>query len=206
MLKRSLTALFLLAGFQANASIISDYGKTDAASDGWSVLYQGTFNELPNMASILGGIASGTTYALASSSSTSTTTYDLFGSTSTNLLDIRGTTRNATTSADGAFWYWNNYTAGAVYGSLGFSDVATISQSSADIIAGDLRMSWHTINDSLRTGYRSGVNMSLQGAGAGDSWQRYVLVQSDVPEPSIIALFGLGLVGIGFSRKRKAQS
>jgi hypothetical protein len=48
--------------------------------------------------------------------------------------------------------------------------------------------------------------MGLQGSGAGDSWQRYVLVQSDVPEPSIITLFGLGLVGIGFLRKRKAQS
>jgi hypothetical protein len=204
MFKKLLPLLFLFAGFQANASIISDYGKTDAASDGWSVLYQGTFNELPNMASILGGIASGTTYALASSLSASTTTYDLFGSTTTNLLDIRGTTHNSTTAADGAFWYWNNYSWD--YGSLGFSDSASISQMSADTGSGDLRMSWHTVNDSLRTGYRSGVNMGLQGSGAGDSWQRYVLVQSDVPEPSIITLFGLGLVGIGFLRKRKAQS
>jgi hypothetical protein len=130
MFKKLLPIFFLFTGFQANASIISDYGKTDAASDGWSVLYQGTFNELPNMASILGGIASGTTYALASSLSASTTT---------NLLDIRGTTHNSTTAADGAFWYWNNYSGD--YGSLGFSDSASISQMSADTGSGDLRMS-----------------------------------------------------------------
>jgi hypothetical protein len=41
-----------------------------------------------------------------------------------------------------------------------------------------------------------------------DGWPSFGLyiVTSTVPEPTIIALFGLGLFGIGFSRKRKAHS
>jgi hypothetical protein len=41
-------------------------------------------------------------------------------------------------------------------------------------------------------------------AGTGASHRGSFLVRaSDVPGPSIIALFGLGLVGLGFARRRR---
>lgn len=206
MLRSLLVLPLLLVTSFASAGIISDLDKTQAQSDGWSIVYQGGYAATFDMASIMNSFADGTTFALASSSSNGASTYDLFGSTSQNLLDIRGTTKNSTTFADGAHWYWNNYggSNGNEYGSLGFSDSAAISQSSADTMAGDKRLSWHTGYgmDNVRFGWRSGNNRSLNGSNV---WQRYVLVQAPiaaVPEPSVVALMGLGIFGLALSRRK----
>ena len=58
----------------------------------------------------------------------------------------------------------------------------------------------------------SGSSVSLlfedrngSGPSYGDAWFDNILVtDGTVPEPSIIALFGLGLVGIGFARRRRS--
>jgi hypothetical protein len=201
MLKKLIPLVFLFAGFQVNAGIISDYDKVTAANDGWSVLYQGDGDWTFDMAHFLSGITTGTTFALATSSHGDFGTYDLFGSTSLNLLDIRGSIPGDTTPADGAHWYWNHGVVGSM-GSLGFTDLAIVGHDidGVDGIPGDLRLSWMTSSDDLVGDRgRSGDNLAI-----GSSWERYVLVQASVPEPSIIALFGLGLVGIGFARRRQS--
>jgi hypothetical protein len=189
----------------ANAGIISDYSKLVADND-WNVVYQGGYGSSFDYAGVLGSIAPGSTVALASSSFSSSLTYDLFAFTSTTVLNTI-TSRNTTLFADDAYWYRNS-------SSLGFADTSSISQNSADTVCrsdsacGDLRISWHAGNngDSVNGGWRSGLNTNLN---SNNVWQRYVLVrnnnQVDVPEPSTLAIFALGIIGLA-SRRFKKQS
>ena len=73
--------------------------------------------------------------------------------------------------------------------------------------AGDL-VDWCGSNDCVVGGdtglLDAGEIISLAGgAGGGGGDRTYSANVTAVPEPSIIALFGLGLVGLGFARRRR---
>lgn len=48
------------------------------------------------------------------------------------------------------------------------------------------------------------LSFNYQGIGANGFFVDDILVNAAVPEPSIISLFGLGLLGLGFAHRRKA--
>jgi hypothetical protein len=70
--------------------------------------------------------------------------------------------------------------------------------------------SWVTsVGTFVATGALSVVDFEYKTIGGSGSWYLdnvYVTLDSvaPVPEPAIIALFGLGLVGIGFARRRQS--
>jgi len=62
-------------------------------------------------------------------------------------------------------------------------------------------------NDYYGTGSEQHLGINWRGAWNDEGRLRNVkgfVVESAVPEPSVIALFGLGLLGLGFVRRRKA--
>ena len=203
-LSRIVVALFAVVCMQsATAGIISDYSKATAASEGWTIVHADGFGTGFDLEAVLTGHAAGTEFAFASSTSAGAATYDLFGSTFLNLLDIKGSGQtNSTTFADDAYWYWNDLVSGG-FGSVGFADSSYITQGQADTASGDLRMSWHTMGTDGMTygGWRSGSNTGLN---SNNTWQRYVLVRSAAaPEPSVIGLMFMALVGMGLSRRTR---
>lgn len=58
--------------------------------------------------------------------------------------------------------------------------------------------------DSLVFNSFGGVNVGLGGSGAHFAMDDFTFNESQVPEPGVLALLAMGLVGFGFSRKMKA--
>ncbi len=91
---------------------------------------------------------------------------------------LNPTTYNQTTNNNGTEWYYTNQR------SMGFAPGgATILQNSADITDGfgpgptsTLRLSWHTGDNTLESGWRAGSNTSL-----GSGWSRYIYQADTLP-------------------------
>lgn len=105
---------------------------------------------------------------------------------------------NSTNVSNGAAWYFReDY-------SMGFADIGeSISLSSADTYSdsGDLsKLSWHMQNN-YTAGYRVG-NYTSNNSGV---YEKVVFTTSaiEVPEPSTLAIFALGIMGLASRRFKK---
>lgn len=183
---------------------------------GWSTLYQGDYGEFDvNISDTLAGAGD---LIMLGGKLKSSSTFEVIAATT--LADATTVTAlNATTFSNGANWYFNTY-------SWGFAgDTDSINQNQADNLGtGERdRLSWHTgiegagynfvLPDGVTApiefdgGWRAGNNTRLNRT---DLWERFVFTASSdqqpvpVPVPATLALFGLGLAGLGWNRRKKA--
>jgi len=195
MFKKLLPLLFLFAGFQANAALIQfqyddiiSYSSIPGLAAGQSATITVGLDN--------GGISNISQTWTATHLQSVTIDFDNGGLVTTfnspwdgGLSDAAGDfVTDGSGSLTGVMTNWRDYNVSA--------DVTTSG-------SGVRYFRWY-LNGNNSFYHQSG-NQVVHLTDVGDMLDavHWSLV-SDVPEPSIIALFGLGLVGIGFARRRQA--
>jgi|GEM_PF-1015489 len=225
-------AMFWLTATPVRADVIIPTGvHNDVSFDtvvndwGWTLLYEGSYGDMDvNLASILSG--AGEYLMLAAMRHGATEIEVLAAAPTTDVLTY--TAHNTTHTANGAEWYYNAY-------SMGFAGLGdTIFQNTADTAGLNERdrLSWHT---GVGTpGFGQNVNLppvDLDGGyRAGDAWglsysldwDRLIFTANitppdppgdptvcplpiENPEPTSLALWSMGLLGLAASRARRGK-
>jgi hypothetical protein len=117
--------------------------------------------------------------------------------------DTGAANNGLTTTSNGSEWYYNtNYS----WGFAGLGD--SVNKFECDTAASGERdrLCWHTLASNVG-GYRSGSNLGLNNS---EAFEKLVFVANSnsvpVPVPGVIALMGLGLVGIGYQRRKQVAA
>ena len=191
MLKKFLPILFLFAGFQANAALIelswdSTISTTSiaGASAGDAVTMTFQFETVTgNLANMVLDADNFLSYGFVIDGGQMAT------------LDLTGGTI--------ASFYINNdfftFDAGGILASV---DNFLITDSSVTSNFG--ATSGSLFNNGGNCFYCASPNMDLVDPSSGKLASSWAVEVTDVPEPSIIALFAAGLFGIGFARRRRS--
>lgn len=203
-LKAAFVSIVLSVSGFANAGLIpfgiqTDIDTSTLTNNGWSLNFQsgwGSFSA--HDYEMFAGIALDE-YVFIGALDTGTTNIALGAAVLYSDL-LNYTSGNNTNDYNGASWYFrNDY-------SMGFAAIGeTVSLGSADTStdSGALsKLSWH-MHDNYTAGYKVG-NYSSNGNGV---FEKVVFRASatDVPEPSTLAIFALGVIGLA-SRRFKKQS
>ncbi len=198
--------LFATAGQVQAAVIIYDtitdadnLSVSDLTSNGWTSLYDELYNDGTVNADLQSWLSSGFEYLMLGGTLVSTGEIQLAGVIKTANLAPFTLGNQANTFAETSNYWYNreNY-------SIGFAPNSNVSLGQADTVAGPGRLSWHML--SLATGgYRLG---SVVGLNNSTAYTKFVLganAGAAVPEPTSLAIFGIGAFGMVIHRRRKQK-
>jgi hypothetical protein len=230
MFKKLLPLLLLFAGFQANASIIfngyTHDTSTDIVTGGGLDWLQWDYTIGQSIDTALAGAATsayGGGWALASNAQMAglfnSFGFGAFGTVESSRYEYSdpfNSSEDAVTDNELAFisMFGDTYLASGNSHCVGVECVQAARSLYGDDADGDGRFNYAVVRDDYDGGdyvgdTRAGGAMLESDHFVYTSSATYIgagvaLVRSaSVPEPSIIALFGLGLVGIGFARRKR---
>jgi len=217
LFKTVLTMVALVAGFAGTCKADPFYDPSGPQNNvslssvlagGWSIIYQGGYGNFVGG----GAFAGADQYLMLASMENGTGVLSLLAEAKTSdVLQVTGV--NQTHLANGTYWYNNG-------SSMGFTPTSAISQNSADtqnapgfgyngFDDGSQRLSWHGGSSNINGGWRTGNTTFLNSEPTG--WTRLILTSNgsagSVPEPSTLALLGLGGIGLAVNmiRRRRLQ-
>ena len=204
ILKSAVAGIALSVSGLANAGLIpigiqTDINTSTLTNNGWSLNFQSSWgSQAAHDYEMFAGIALDE-YVFIGALDTGTSNIALGAAVLYSDL-LNYTSGNNTNDYNGASWYFReDY-------SMGFAAIGeSISLNSADTLndSGSLsRLSWH-MHDGYTAGYRVG-NYKNNGSG---QFQKVVFRASatEVPEPTTLAIFALGIMGLASRRLSLAK-
>lgn len=209
MTKYLLSVCLLAAMHSAVAGVIPVGAKNDVSINtvtndwGWEFIYRNAYNvnhDSGDKYNYYFGNAKSGDWIMLGSINNSNNTFDVLAAVSFDDLLGSFTFGDNTKNFNGSSWYnVEDY-------SIGFAGLGkSVSLTSADTAGGDERdrLSWH-MHEHYDAGYRSGDNVGLNESTDFDKAVLVYRSSNSVPEPTSIAILGLGLVGLAFARKKKS--
>ena len=202
ILKVAIVSIFLSVSSFASATLIpfgiqTDIDTSTLTNNGWSLNFQSSWgSQDAHDYDMFAGIALDE-YVFIGALDIGTNNIALGSAVLYSDL-LNYTLGNATNDYNGASWYFrNDY-------SMGFVDIGeTVTLNSADTSADNgalSKLSWH-MHDDYTAGYKVG-NYASNSSGV---YEKVVFRASaiDVPEPSTLAIFALGIMGLAARRFKK---